>query len=111
MCLGIKQDDEEEWREAAATMASIYERGYLTIAATWSNSSSHGLFAPNQHLFQARKLQSCECYVRKRAPEFPVPWNPEPSWPLLNRAWVYQERLLSPRMVHFGEDQVRDPLC
>jgi hypothetical protein len=107
--LGIKQDDDKDWQEAAVTMASIYEHGYLTIAATWSSGSSYGLFAPDQHLFDGKKLQSCGIRVRKKPPHFPFLWQSTPSWPLLDRAWVYQERLLSPRTVHFGENQVRDP--
>jgi hypothetical protein len=27
-------------------------------------------------------------------------------WPLLERAWAYQERLLSPRVLHFCQDEL-----
>jgi hypothetical protein len=27
---------------------------------------------------------------------------PSHTWPLLKRAWVFQERLLSPRLLHFS---------
>ena len=100
------QDDKDDWKEAAATMADIYERAHLTIAATWASNSDSGLFASDRERYKARKLRSCELYVREKPDKLPLPTSRSTGFPLLTRAWVYQEQLLSPRMVHFGEDQV-----
>jgi hypothetical protein len=101
------QDDDDDWKEAAATMAIIYERANLTIAATWAENSDCGLFASDQERYKARKLEDHELYIQERGSLFPPPHSTNSyNFPLLNRAWVYQERLLSSRMVHFGKDQV-----
>jgi hypothetical protein len=104
---GIMQDDKDDWKEAAATMAMTYEQAHLTIAATWASDSDCGLFASDREPYKARKLQDHELYIHTDGPVFPPPaavgWT---EFPLLSRAWVYQERLLSSRMVHFGKDQV-----
>ncbi|CAI9634685.1 unnamed protein product [Alternaria burnsii] len=103
----IMQDDEDDWKEAAATMAIIYERAHLTIAATWASNSDCGLFASDRKRYRARKLTAHELYIQKIRGFFPPPDEPGyPEFPLLSRAWVYQERLLSSRMVHFSKDQI-----
>jgi hypothetical protein len=101
------QDDEDDWKEAAATMAMIYERAHLTIAATWASNSDCGLFAPDGERYKARKLMAHELYILEAREFFPPATQTHSTqFPLLSRAWVYQERLLSSRMVHFGKDQV-----
>jgi hypothetical protein len=101
------QDDDDDWKEAAATMAIIYEQANLTIAATWADNSDCGLFASDRERYQARRLKDYELYVQETSFSFPIPGSPNTKdFPLLSRAWVYQERLLSPRMVHFAKDQV-----
>jgi hypothetical protein len=88
-------------------MAIIYEQAHLTIAAIWASDSDCGLFASDRERYKVRKLRDHELYVREIGSNFPYPRPFSVSFPLLSRAWVYQERLLSPRMVHFGKDQVR----
>jgi hypothetical protein len=102
------QDDEDDWKEAAATMAIIYERANLTIAGTWAENSDCGLFVLERERYKARKLKDHELYIQESCAPFPHPSHGMKldDFPLLNRAWVYQERLLSSRMVHFGKDQV-----
>jgi len=97
------QDDKDDWKEAAATMATIYEQAHVTIAATWASNSDSGLFASDREWYKARKLRDFELYVRECGPRFANSWT---AFPLLTRAWVYQERFLSTRMVHFCKDQV-----
>lgn len=46
--------------------------------------------------------------MRRRKPEFPasrpdVDYN---LWPLFNRAWVFQERILSPRLIYLAKEQL-----
>jgi hypothetical protein len=105
--LGILQDSQEDWKEAAATMAGIYEHAYMTIAATSAQDSNGGLFSSVRPL-TTRLDNHPHLYIREWLPPFPGGFyigNPRP-WPLLNRAWVYQERRLSPRTVHFCKHQV-----
>jgi hypothetical protein len=109
--IGIIQKDKDDWREAAATMASIYENAFVTIAATRSIDSEGGCFSKLQGFSQATLLASSGLYACKRRPgDFPQTsyslLSDEGRWPLLRRAWVFQERLLSTRVIHFTDYQV-----
>ncbi|CAN9292457.1 unnamed protein product [Alternaria alternata] len=112
--LGILQDSQEDWKEAAATMANIYEHAYMTIAATSAQDSNGGLFSSARPLV-TRLDKHPHLYIREYPRTFPMHSHAFPNysytedlkpWPLLTRAWVYQERRLSTRTVHFGEHQV-----
>ena len=106
---GIKQDDADDWAQAVATMGDIYETSWITIAATGSSSSQEGIYSTVPERYKARALRDHGFHVRENLPEFAEPFNPiheYDSWPLLRRAWVYQERQLSPRMIHFSQHQI-----
>jgi hypothetical protein len=105
--LGILQDSQEDWKEAAATMAGIYEHAYMTIAATFAQDSNGGLFSSVRPL-TTRLDKHPHLYIRECLPRFPGGSYTRDltPWPLLTRAWVYQERRLSPRTVHFCKHQV-----
>ncbi|KAI5778610.1 heterokaryon incompatibility protein-domain-containing protein [Geopyxis carbonaria] len=109
--LCIIQDSLSDWHYEAARMGDVYKFSHCNIAASRS-SSSHG-----------------GCFV-KRAPELIPPCLVEATWhnrdlrgkchvidlglwrdkvsnaPLNSRAWVVQERLLAPRVLHFTENQL-----
>jgi hypothetical protein len=112
--LGILQDSQEDWKEAAATMANIFEHAYMTIAATSAQDSNGGLFSSARPL-TTHLDKHPHLYIREYLRTFPNYSHAFPNysynkglkpWPLLTRAWVYQERRLSTRTVHFGEHQV-----
>ncbi|KAH7389382.1 heterokaryon incompatibility protein-domain-containing protein [Phaeosphaeria sp. MPI-PUGE-AT-0046c] len=109
--LCIIQQDKDDWQEAAATMASIYENAFVTIAATRSRDSEDGLFSTLQGFDQATRLKQSELYAcKRRIGDFPQTsyslLAEDGPWPLLRRAWVFQERLLSTRIIHFTNYQV-----
>ncbi|KAH3970441.1 hypothetical protein HBI18_113620 [Parastagonospora nodorum] len=109
--LCIIQQDIDDWKEAAATMADIYENAFLTIAATKSSDSEGGCFSRLTSRDQATHLESSGLYASKCVePYYPgtgyALMSREGPWPLLRRAWVFQERLLSPRVIHFTEHQL-----
>ncbi|KAI0101350.1 heterokaryon incompatibility protein-domain-containing protein [Nemania sp. FL0031] len=109
--LCIIQDSTEDWRTESSKMASIYENSYLTVAATKSGSGSGGCFSTASPEYKAMQL-NCEdnngllhsIYVRRNLHDnYEVgPGNN----PLLKRGWVFQERLLSPRVLHFGMQEL-----
>jgi hypothetical protein len=97
-------------------MGDIYEHGYITIAATWSSDGDGGCFFRHAENYRAEKLLTADLYVEETRPGFPfhsssfgTRENDERVvnyFPLLERGWVYQERRLSSRMVHFGKSQI-----
>ncbi|CAN9428375.1 unnamed protein product [Alternaria alternata] len=97
----IIQDDEKDWQIQSAKMAAIYSNSTVTLAATEASNSEEGLFrkTPEAHISQSLS-SSCHIYARK-----PVDHRISQS-PLLKRGWVFQEPLLSPRILHFAENEL-----
>lgn len=131
--LCIIQDDRDDWAIEAPRMASVYGGSSLNISAAAANDGSEGLFFnrdPNlvqrclvladvnwpalsgrlsTSSYTAREstvsieknnskslIYCIESGLSKRAFELP----------LFRRAWVFQERFLTPRTLHFGSTQI-----
>ena len=100
--LCIVQDSVEDWSHEAAQMASIYENAFLTIGATSTESDEEAFLQPLRTPLMLRVRTSEgtleDIYVQPAGrPEDELPTR-QPLW---GRAWCYQERLLSRRMLHF----------
>ncbi|KAM0256813.1 hypothetical protein ACHAQJ_004765 [Trichoderma viride] len=125
--LCIIQDSSDDWKDQAAQMCEIYSGAYVTLAAAWSADSDVGLFreSPSFKVQSTAPLGSqAASYLIRRVPEHAT-WDVAgtlqmtPELPLLSRAWVYQERLLSPRIVYFTRYELafecagynRDKIC
>jgi hypothetical protein len=97
-----------DWEATASTMAAIYENASFTIAASCAQSSTEGLRPLVHKNFTATRITpESAYYVRMEAIEFtrilPVS---KSLWPLLSRAWAFQERRLSRRILYFSAYQV-----
>lgn len=103
--LCIIQGDLDDWRREAANMPQVYQNALLTIAATDSSDGSEGLFKSPNRLFRGVELKEHGQFPFSFFARVIPPHNLEHS-PLLRRAWVYQERLLSQRMVHFTPSEL-----
>jgi hypothetical protein len=110
--LCIIQDDGRDWEIESARMTSVYSNGHLTIAATHSPNGRGGLFVNTQDFRVSGKTPDEEdfcLYFRERI-DHQIDADFESAdftsaaiyYPLLSRAWVYQERMLSTRVLHFG---------
>lgn len=98
--LCIFQDDDNDWLTQSAQMAYIYQNSVLTIAGSASSGPYQGLFrrAETEHLDHPTdfgKIRVRKTLTHKAA-----------DLPLLGRGWVHQERLLSPRFLHFGQQEL-----
>lgn len=122
--LCIIQDSKSDWSQEALAMADVYQGAFFNLAATGSVDGNGGLF-------HGRNVNMVPpCIVETEWPESSVAkLRKQPEWgnsrkrlyevrsdgfwkseleqaPLLQRAWVLQERLLAPRVIHFGARQV-----
>lgn len=103
--LCIVQDSEEDWLAESAKMADIYSRAVLTIAASLAERDTDSLFSHAPQTYRSKRLTNfngSDVFVRMTMDHG---HGPAPL-PLLNRAWVLQERLLSPRIVHFTHQEL-----
>ncbi|KAL2367693.1 hypothetical protein RJZ57_007938 [Blastomyces gilchristii] len=119
--LCIIQDDARDWDVESANMAAIYTNGHLTIAATMSANGAGGLFrdTPDFEVSgktppsgKSGKREAYRLFFREHIDHHIdmeittsdiFTGNPTAThYPLLTRAWVYQERMLSTRILHFG---------
>jgi hypothetical protein len=114
--LCIVQDDVEDWGRESALMEVIYGGSMLTLAATASSDASEGLLFDLPQKFAHREIkvpnESCvqgKVFYRHNLPHSEE-WQRVDSrigdYPLLNRAWVFQERFLSPRILHFTKTEL-----
>lgn len=102
--LCIIQNDADDWFREAGRMATTYENAILTIAAATSSSSQKGLYRTSMPSW---RLEGCTYLRRCSDPVFfEHQYTRNPAFldrvaPLLRRAWVLQERLISRRLLHF----------
>ena len=108
--LCILQDSSEDWDHESAQMHHVYGNAYVTLAADDSRDSSEGLFRGR---FPSLVTPTIVATAWKEALAKKFIVIPRRFWsesvaesPLNRRAWVLQERYLSPRIIHFGETQI-----
>ncbi|KIW21193.1 hypothetical protein PV08_01773 [Exophiala spinifera] len=105
--LCIIQDFDDDWAMEASRMAAIYGNAHVVISATRSETGDGGCFADRPSSF---RVPSTSCvYVRATSPHRDLDNGKGSSFgrsPLLDRAWVYQERLLAKRVVHYREHEI-----
>ncbi|KAK5164829.1 uncharacterized protein LTR77_009493 [Saxophila tyrrhenica] len=127
--LCIVQDDLEDWRQEAANMASVYAGASICIAASAGDHGDSGLFKRREttKAIFVRDIAGKESTIFGR----PWKWHARFDWgepgilgyfsqkrrtetlpvvgeplPLLGRGWAFQERLLSPRILHFTANEL-----
>ncbi|KAI6378753.1 hypothetical protein MCOR25_002171 [Pyricularia grisea] len=112
LCI-IQDENDDDWSKESTNMDKVYANGFINIAAAASHDSSQGLFRqrnpglspvyPPVYIGSSNsKIQQQKYLVIPKAE-----WknNVERS-PLGQRGWVFQERLLSPRILFFGARQL-----
>ncbi|KAK7425901.1 hypothetical protein QQZ08_007615 [Neonectria magnoliae] len=108
--LCIIQDSKEDWEEQSAVMGDIYRGGYINIAAKAAANASVGCFVPRTpepppcQIPHRAKDGTPTGFMYVRSPVFKV--EDIEKTPLDTRGWVLQERTLSPRIIHYGAQQL-----
>ncbi|RTE82367.1 hypothetical protein BHE90_003060 [Fusarium euwallaceae] len=96
-----------DWQVEAARFGTYYQNALCTLAASGSGDSSEGLFLPS--LDRMYPTYFCTRLHRNSKESLYYTWTPgfhDAPWlassgPLSARGWAVQERILSPRIVHF----------
>lgn len=108
--LCILQDSDEDKRAQLPLMDHIYASSLLTISACIATSGNTRLFTPRQHfnVVELKTLKNVEagpatCITDQIFHDFA---DDVSQGSLNTRAWCFQERLLGPRLLHFGQDQL-----
>jgi hypothetical protein len=110
-CIIQNEPGKKDWYEQSGNMANIYQNAYVTLAAAVSKNPTGGCYtredSPLEHkigkpVAAVHYSDGTESDVFARR-MFRHDAN---SLPLLKRGWVYQERILSPRIVYFAGEEL-----
>ncbi|KAJ1323400.1 HET domain-containing protein [Microdochium nivale] len=122
--LCIRQDSSQDWNHEAARMGKVYQNAILTISASCAANEDSGFFRTRRaELIQPVVVRHASaaalggyaeendnephCMISSAAAKDRHELRPGCKLGYLaDRGWVFQERILSSRIVHFSEDQV-----
>ncbi|KAG4255938.1 hypothetical protein FPRO03_04886 [Fusarium proliferatum] len=123
--LCIVQDDKEDWAREAIKMASIYQNAVVTISADSSQDAKAGLHNERSSSILNDKDSMKICSKLSTEEESSIFLFPDQETridrsatnlrdmgdllshcALRDRGWTMQERILSPRIIHYAEDQL-----
>ena len=106
--LCIIQEDPEDWKAECQRMEDVFSAAYCTIAASCASGTTDGFLKPRpkrhcvvidtQWCDKPSRIYICEALDNFRSDV--------EQGELSKRGWVYQERALSRRTIHFTEKQV-----
>jgi hypothetical protein len=114
LCILQDKDDLSDWSYEAGLMYRVYVFSHCNIFASVSEDGSQGLFRPRnprsiygpKFTFGTFGLGTSAYCIESHLKDYEI-WETNITSGVLNsRGWVFQERLLAPRVLHFGHDQL-----
>ncbi|KAK1246404.1 hypothetical protein MKX08_000206 [Trichoderma sp. CBMAI-0020] len=112
--LCIIQDSLSDWEVESTKMGDIYRNSYITIAASASPGSFGGCFSKTtpDHCIAIKEARQPDVYIGIRDCHGAGKNNARTNeqtflnhFPLFSRAWVYQERMLSRRILYCNRSE------
>ncbi|KUJ17717.1 HET-domain-containing protein, partial [Mollisia scopiformis] len=107
--LCIIQDSEQDTKDNILSMGEVYRNSIFTIAALAARGSHEGCFVRRNPLardeYRVRE-DSPYTFSHLFEPIGPDTRDPQLAPPLQKRAWVIQERALSPRTLYYGSEMI-----
>ncbi|KAH8587021.1 heterokaryon incompatibility protein-domain-containing protein [Bisporella sp. PMI_857] len=92
--LCIVQDSIQDWARESTTMHQVYKHSFCTISAIGASNDQGGCFFERTSPLERDVVASTALF------------NSLHESPLFSRGWVFQERVLSPRILHFGRKHI-----
>ena len=109
LCIKQDPDDLSDWEIESLNMGKVYSHALLNLSATLSHDGSESLFQqqPQNHFLPSRiELEYNDLPQTYYVFDGDI-WKDEiEDAPLNHRGWVFQERFLAPRVLHFGRHQI-----
>jgi len=114
LCIIQSGDDGRDWQRESRLMGTIYANALCNIAADWP-SELGGMLSPRDLAVSERvelnilRDRTDGSIFRQRHTATPCAgiWDNKVTLaPLNQRGWVFQERLLAPRVIHFCRSEV-----
>lgn len=113
LCIIQDRDDLSDWLREASLMHKVYAYSYCNLSASDANDSTEGLSRTRDPWVLQGSVEMCMKGLDDQQEYLPVSlaesdiWMRNIKWcPLNYRGWVFQERMLSPRILYFGREQL-----
>lgn len=108
------QDSEEDWQREAVMMYDVYKNALLNISADDSPDARWGCFRDRDPLAVIPinlRLPGLDSGAFWLIPDTDSIFSSVNKSPLAKRGWVFQERQLSPRVLHFTSSELIWECC
>jgi hypothetical protein len=118
--LCILQDSPADWQANCSLMSTIYENSVVTIGALWAEDSNGGLFADRETICLRNEYgptSIADTSDNKELCSIGIRYAPDSfdhavyESKLHGRAWVLQERLLSPAILYYWNSEIYWECC
>ncbi|KAI3324011.1 HET-domain-containing protein [Xylariaceae sp. AK1471] len=106
LCIYQDEDDKSDWLKEAFLMDKVYANCEFNIAATGAKDGSGGLFATRVPEIELKPTKVNWLQKEYILTDWTLLERELRLAPLNQRGWVVQERLLAPRILHFGSKQL-----
>jgi hypothetical protein len=108
------KDDLTDWTHEASLMSKVYSNSYCNLSASGNDRGADTLFKHRDvQNFRPINVQLCTTGFVKGTGSVICHLTHRELWevnvsrcPIQKRGWVYQERVLAPRIIHFGRNQL-----